>query len=40
MATAPLGAALIDLDLDHGVLVNSLTPMAGMGLGALGTRPR
>lgn len=36
MATAALGAALIDLDHDRGALVNSLAPMVGMAFGALG----
>jgi MFS family permease len=35
-ATAALGAALIDLDRERGALTNSLAPMGGMSLGALG----
>lgn len=36
LATASLSAALIDLHRDHGALINSLTTMAGMAVGALG----
>ncbi len=37
LATSALGAALIDLDRDRGALTNSLAPMSGLALGALGT---
>ncbi|WMT92619.1 MFS transporter [Pelagibacterium sp. H642] len=36
LATASLGAALIDIDRERGAFVGSVAPMAGMGLGALG----
>lgn len=37
LATASLGAALIDADREVGALVNSVAPMAGLGIGALGS---
>ena len=37
LATAALGAALIDLDQQIGGFINSVAPMSGMALGALGT---
>lgn len=36
LATATLAAALIDLHDSHGALINSLAPMTGLALGALG----
>ncbi len=37
IATSVLSAALIDLHTERGALVNSVAPMVGMALGALGT---
>ncbi len=37
IATSALSAALIDIDQGKGALVNSVAPMVGMGIGALGT---
>jgi MFS family permease len=37
IATATLSAAMLDLHRDRGTLVNSLAPMIGMGIGALGS---
>jgi hypothetical protein len=37
VATSAIGAGLIDLHRERGTLVNSIAPMAGLGLGALGT---
>lgn len=37
MAASSLGAALLDCDQAKGPLVNSLTPLLGMAIGALGT---
>ncbi|QJD89111.1 MFS transporter [Duganella dendranthematis] len=37
IVTSALSAALIDIDRTHGALVNSVAPMIGMGIGALGT---
>lgn len=37
LVTSALSAALIDIDHHRGALVNSVAPMVGMGLGALGT---
>ncbi|MFO2464221.1 MFS transporter [Pseudomonas sp. 15FMM2] len=37
MATAVLGAALLDIDRQQGPLVNSLTPLLGMACGAMGS---
>jgi len=37
MATAAVGAALLDLDRERGTLINSIAPMAGMAAGALGS---
>lgn len=37
MATSVLGAALIDYHRDKGPLINSLSPLIGMAIGALGT---
>lgn len=37
LVTSALSAALIDIDQAHGALVNSVAPMIGMGIGALGT---
>ncbi|MGI4847538.1 MAG: MFS transporter [Janthinobacterium lividum] len=37
LVTSALSAALIDIDRAHGALVNSMAPMAGMGVGALGS---
>ncbi|WP_444756627.1 MFS transporter [Pseudomonas sp. A014] len=37
LASAALGASLIDLNHSRGALINSLAPMAGMALGALGS---
>lgn len=37
LVTSALSAALIDIDRVHGALVNSVAPMVGMGIGALGT---
>lgn len=37
LVTSALSAALIDMDRIQGPLVNSVAPMAGMGIGALGT---
>ena len=37
MATSALGAALLDSDQQQGPLINSITPMFGMAVGALGT---
>jgi len=37
LITSALSAALIDIDRVHGALVNSVAPMIGMGIGALGT---
>ena len=36
LVTSALSAALIDIDRVHGALVNSVAPMIGMGVGALG----
>ena len=36
LVTSALSAALIDIDRVHGALVNSVAPMVGMGVGALG----
>jgi hypothetical protein len=42
-ANAAICAAILDNDRTHGSLVNSVTPIAGLGVGALGsgslTRP-
>lgn len=35
LATTAVGAALLDLDRDRGALINSVAPMAGMGIGVL-----
>jgi hypothetical protein len=37
IATSALGAAMLDNDAQQGPLLNSITPMFGMALGALGT---
>lgn len=37
LVTSALSAALIDIDRGHGAMVNSVAPMVGMGIGALGT---
>jgi predicted MFS family arabinose efflux permease len=37
IATSALGAAMLDTDAQQGPLLNSITPMFGMALGALGT---
>ena len=37
LATSVLGAALLDFDRERGPLLNSLTPMIGLALGALGS---
>jgi hypothetical protein len=37
LVTSALSAALIDIDHARGALVNSVAPMVGMGIGALGT---
>ncbi|WP_339530587.1 MFS transporter [Pseudomonas mucidolens] len=37
MATAVLGAALLDIDRQQGPLVNSITPLLGMACGAMGS---
>ena len=37
LVTSALSAALIDIDHGRGALVNSVAPMVGMGIGALGT---
>ncbi len=37
MATAVLGAALLDTDRQHGPLVNSVAPLLGMACGAMGS---
>ena len=37
IATATLNAGLVDLHRERGALVNSMAPMVGMGIGALGT---
>jgi hypothetical protein len=37
IATSALGAAMLDSDAQQGPLLNSITPMFGMALGALGT---
>ena len=37
IATSALGAAMLDTDQAQGPLVNSITPMFGMAIGALGT---
>lgn len=37
MASSAAGAALVDLHRERGALVNSLAPMVGLGIGALGT---
>jgi hypothetical protein len=37
LVTSALSAALIDIDHARGALVNSVAPMIGMGIGALGT---
>lgn len=37
IATSALGAAMLDSDAQRGPLLNSITPMFGMALGALGT---
>jgi hypothetical protein len=37
IATRALGAAMLDTDAQQGPLLNSITPMFGMALGALGT---
>lgn len=37
IATSALGAAMLDSDARQGPLLNSITPMIGMALGALGT---
>jgi predicted MFS family arabinose efflux permease len=36
IATAALSAATLDIDRERGALLNSITPMLGMGIGALG----
>lgn len=36
MATAVLGAALLDTDRQHGPLINSVAPLLGMACGAMG----
>ncbi|MGY2289800.1 MFS transporter [Pseudomonas sp. SDO528_S397] len=36
MATAALGAALLDTDRQHGPLINSVAPLLGMACGAMG----
>lgn len=36
LVTSALSAALIDIDRVHGALVNTVAPMVGMGVGALG----
>jgi len=40
MATAVLGAALLDTDRQQGPLVNSVAPLLGMACGAMGSRLR
>lgn len=35
MATAAVGAALLDLGRERGALINSIAPMIGMAVGAL-----
>ncbi|WP_242439398.1 MFS transporter [Pseudomonas nitroreducens] len=37
IATAVLGAAMLDIDRERGPLINSVAPMLGMALGALGS---
>jgi MFS family permease len=37
IAAASLGAALVDVDRARGPIVNAVAPLAGMGVGALGT---
>ena len=37
IATSTLNAGLVDLNRERGALVNSIAPMIGMGIGALGT---
>lgn len=37
VATATLSAGLLDLHREHGALVNAVSPMLGMGVGAVGT---
>ncbi|MFT4191110.1 MAG: MFS transporter [Comamonas sp.] len=37
MATAAVGAALLDLDREHGTLINSMAPMIGITAGVLGS---
>lgn len=37
IATSALGAAMLDTDQNQGPLINSITPMFGMALGAFGT---
>jgi MFS family permease len=37
LAAASVGAALLDIDREHGALINSIGVMGGMGLGALGS---
>lgn len=37
LAAASAGAALLDLHRERGALINSIAPMAGMGIGALGS---
>jgi MFS family permease len=37
IATSALGAGLVDLNRDRGALINSVAPMVGLGVGALGS---
>jgi MFS family permease len=37
IATSAVGAGLVDLHRDRGALINSVAPMVGLGLGALGS---
>ena len=37
LATATLGAAMLDLDRQRGAVINSVAPMLGMSIGALGS---
>lgn len=37
LVTASVGAAILDLSREKGALINSISPMCGMGLGAIGS---
>ena len=37
LATAAIGAAMLDIDREHGATVNSIAPLIGLAMGALGS---